>query len=71
MFYKVELSTNNYDALLNGWNPQSLNTGVHFHGGDSHYCTGAAARQNMVDSDGWFINDGGRLCSINLPLVFK
>lgn len=71
MFWNVELSTANYDALLKGWDAQALNSGVHFHGGYSHYCAGAAARQHMISSDGWFINDGGPLCRINLPLLLK
>jgi surface protein len=71
MFYKVKLSTPNYDALLRGWDAQDLNSGVHFHGGNSNFCAGAAARQHMIGSDGWVINDGGLTCMINLPLVLK
>ncbi len=63
MFMNVTLSTDNYDALLNGWNSQSLNSGVKFHGGFSKYCTGKAARNNMTNNLGWTINDGGQLCN--------
>jgi len=53
------LSTANYDALLIGWNAQSLQPNLTFHGGNSLYCAGAAARANMISSDIWSISDGG------------
>ncbi len=59
MFDGVTLSTANYDALLNGWDPQVLKPGVTFSGGSSKYCSGAAARSNMISSDAWVISDGG------------
>uniref|UniRef100_UPI000A7E9EA8 BspA family leucine-rich repeat surface protein n=1 Tax=Tenacibaculum agarivorans TaxID=1908389 RepID=UPI000A7E9EA8 len=59
MFDGVTLSTSNYDALLIGWNSQSLETGVVFSGGNSKYCLGEAARENMIVSDLWGITDGG------------
>jgi surface protein len=62
MFNNVKLSTANYDALLTGWGTQALQSGVNFHGGNSTYCLGEAARTNMKDSDGWDITDGGRCC---------
>ncbi len=57
------LSTDNYDALLNGWNAQNLKPGVKFHGGNSNYCNAAASRANMITSDGWAITDGGLNCT--------
>ena len=63
MFYGVKLSTRNYDSLLMGWNAQTLQSGVYFHGGDSNYCNGEAARANMISADGWTITDGGKDCS--------
>jgi surface protein len=59
MFYDVMLSTANYDALLEGWNAQTLHHNVIFDGGNSKYCSGAAARAHMISSDGWTITDGG------------
>ncbi len=63
MFYGVTLSTSNYDSLLVGWNRQTLQTGVPFHGGNSLYISSEAqtARKNMVSSDQWRITDGGRV----------
>ena len=62
MFFDVTLSTANYDALLIGWDAQDLQPDVIFSGGNSTYCDGENARQNMIDLDGWTITDGGRYC---------
>ena len=62
MFHNAPLSTANYDALLIGWDAQSLHSGVTFDGGNSNYCTGEAARTHMINSDGWTITDGGKAC---------
>ncbi|WP_242094542.1 BspA family leucine-rich repeat surface protein [Aestuariivivens sediminicola] len=59
MFRGAQLSVANYDSLLIGWNAQTLNPNVTFHGGNSQYCAGEAARANMIASDGWGITDGG------------
>ena len=63
MFGGIALSTANYDALLMGWNAQTLQPNVDFSGGNSQYCAGATARNNMINSDGWTITDGGRHCA--------
>jgi surface protein len=64
MFIGVTLSTTNYDSLLMGWELQSLQTGVPFHGGNSKFCLGDSARQNMIDTYDWTINDGGKECPV-------
>jgi surface protein len=63
MFLNVTLSTPNYDSLLTGWDGQSLQSGVTFHGGNSQYSAGApaTARANMISSDSWTITDGGQV----------
>jgi len=63
MFFGVKLSTPNYDALLMGWNAQSLLNGVWFNGGNSTYCIGIGARGNMIFGDDWTISDGGYDCT--------
>ena len=68
MFAGVKLSTPNYDALLKGWNMQTLQHGVTFDGGSSNYCQGAAARAHLIGTDGWVISDGGEICTIFFPL---
>lgn len=62
MFSGVTLSTANYDALLNRWSAQTLESGVSFDGGNSQYCVGETARSHMISSDGWTITDGGKNC---------
>jgi len=69
MFKDITLSTTNYDALLNGWNAQTLQNGVTFNGGNSKYYHGASARANMISSDGWTITDGGE--DHSLPVILS
>ncbi len=60
MFWGVTLSTENYDALLDGWSRKSLVSGVQFHGGNSQYSsTSQTARNNIINSYNWTIEDGG------------
>ncbi len=60
--FNAELSSENYDALLIGWNKLNLQNGVTFHGGSSLYTsTGAAARDAIETGDGWTFNDGGEV----------
>ncbi len=71
MFFGVALSPENYDALLIGWNAQTLQTGVTFHGGNSKYTSAAqTARDNMRDATnghGWTIADGGLIEASDPP----
>ncbi|WP_065188567.1 BspA family leucine-rich repeat surface protein [Shewanella woodyi] len=62
MFSGVTLTTANYDALFTAWNGQTLQNGVSFDGGNSKYCSGESARDNMIASDSWVITDGGKSC---------
>ncbi|MBU0494488.1 MAG: DUF285 domain-containing protein [Chloroflexi bacterium] len=72
MFAGATLSTANYDALLIGWDAQTLQSGRTFSGGNSTYCLGAAARANMIAAppggDGWTITDGGQNCGTAVTL---
>jgi|26BtaG_2_1085354.scaffolds.fasta_scaffold00107_6 surface protein len=65
MFKGVTLSTVNYDALLNGWNSLPLKNNIKFDGGNSMYCNGEFARQNMISTFNWTIVDGGMDCGAN------
>jgi surface protein len=57
-----ELSSDNYDALLLGWESLDLANDRTFHAGTSPYTgAAAAARQAIIDDDGWTITDGGLL----------
>ncbi|CAM1369587.1 conserved protein of unknown function [Tenacibaculum soleae] len=64
MFKDAKLSTTNYDALLNGWNAQTLQPNVIFDGGNSTYCISETARTTLIGTDGWVITDAGKLCNI-------
>lgn len=62
MFLNVTLSTVNYDALLVGWEAQSVMNTVTFHGGNSTYTgagAGGTARAALIADHSWTITDGG------------
>ncbi len=69
LFNVATLSVANYDALLVGWNRQTLRPARHFDGGGSKYSSNAAhtARGNMINSDNWAIIDGGRVQTDDAP----
>lgn len=61
MFNGVTLSTNNYDAILIGWEAQSEQPNVTFSAGNSQYSAGAATTaRTALESNGWTITDGGQ-----------
>ena len=62
MFNGVTLSTVNYSSILTGWEGQSVQNTVTFHGGSSLYSAGAAAtaRADLVADHTWTITDGGQ-----------
>ncbi len=56
----AELSPANYDSLLVGWSELQLTDSLAFHAGSSQYTIDAhSARQAIIDTHGWTINDGG------------
>jgi len=61
MFYTGGLSTTNYDALLNGWASQSVQSNVPFDAGNSQYSSAGLSARNdtLIGSYGWTITDGG------------
>lgn len=60
MFDGVTLSNANYNALLISWAAQSVQNGVTFDGGNSHYDgAGIAAHNTLTGTYGWVITDGG------------
>ncbi len=58
-FYGANLSTQNYDNLLEGWSIQNVNKGLNFHAGEATYCT-ENARNKLINDYGWNITDGGK-----------
>lgn len=60
MLQGTALTTTNYDALLNGWAAQSVQSGVVFGAGTTQYSSaGETARDTLVNTHGWTITDGG------------
>ncbi|MEW4925009.1 BspA family leucine-rich repeat surface protein [Algibacter sp. 2305UL17-15] len=70
IFQGVTLSIDNYDSLLNGWaSLETLQPDVNFNGGSSKYCSGASARNYLINSFSWTITDGGLDCSSQTPIT--
>ena len=69
MFEGVTLPTVTYDALLNNWGAQVLQNGVSFSAGNSHFCNSGVARNNMINTFGWIITDGGQGCSVDISMT--
>ena len=63
MFSLSGFSTNNYDAILNSWSQQDVQSGVTLGAAGIAYCNGADARQSLMDNYGWIITDAGLDCS--------
>jgi len=60
MFFNCTLSTTNYSSTLIGWNTQSHQDSVSFHGGNSTYnVAGGVARTDFTSNHSWVITDGG------------
>ena len=58
MFQGITLPTASYDAMLVHFNSQAVQSGIEFHGGNSKYCA-SAERDNLINTHGWIITDGG------------
>ena len=61
-FMSITLPTSRYDALLVNWDAQDPLDNLAPHFGSSQYTAGgtaAAARANLISTDGWTITDGG------------
>ena len=62
------MSLSNYDNTLIGWNTldageTQIPTNITFAGGNSVYCNGETARDNLTNNYSWTITDGGLDCS--------
>jgi len=56
------LSTPNYDSILNSWSQQSVQNNVIFDGGYSVYSNiGEVGRNILINNFSWIITDGGEL----------
>jgi surface protein len=61
MFNSSNLSTVNYDNILNSWSQQSVNQNVNL-GASAFYCNSEIERQFLIDNYSWTINDAGYNC---------
>lgn len=60
MLNNTSLSSANYDAILNSWAAQSVQSNVTFRASPAKYTSaGAAARAVLTGTYGWTITDGG------------
>ena len=64
MLRATNLSTINYDALLIGWSSQNLKPNLNFSVGQTNYCNGESARNDIVSRFNWSIFDHGKKCSV-------
>lgn len=64
IFTNSKLSTENYDATLQGWAAlPSLQNEVTLDANSTNYCNSEAARNHLLNTYGWIINDAGLDCS--------
>ncbi|RNC88615.1 MAG: BspA family leucine-rich repeat surface protein [Allomuricauda sp.] len=64
------LSNENYEKALIGWEQLPfLQNGVQFGALQNQYCSAEIARQNIIDTYNWTINDGGRAVDCQRPFV--
>lgn len=63
MFRGITLSISNYDNILMGWEAQIVLNDTIFNGGNSQYCNGETARNNLINNSNWTITDGGKNCT--------
>ncbi|TVZ14962.1 BspA family leucine-rich repeat surface protein [Maribacter sp. MAR_2009_72] len=58
------LSIENYDATLIGWKNGPTLQGITLGAANISFCTSAMERQELIDGNGWIINDAGEDCPI-------
>lgn len=60
MFNDSGLSNENYDKALIGWSQLALNNDMPFGANNNQYCDAEQARQHIIDTYGWIIDDAGK-----------
>ncbi|MEO1010207.1 MAG: BspA family leucine-rich repeat surface protein [Bacteroidota bacterium] len=64
------LSSYNYDMILMGWSQEPIvQNNVQLGASTTEFCIGEKARQLLIDSFGWTIDDAGKNCSGQRPFV--
>lgn len=64
MFSETSLSVANYDAILQSWANQEVNSNIVFGAKRVQYCNAGSARKLLIDDYNWTIEDAGmhRVC---------
>ncbi|MRX64046.1 BspA family leucine-rich repeat surface protein [Maribacter luteus] len=72
MFLDIGMSKATYDNILATWSslPQ-IQDGVVFNAGNSEYCAGKSAKEDLINNHGWTITDGGEICFLPNQFVTK
>lgn len=72
MFLDIGMSKATYDNILATWSslPQ-IQDGVVFNAGNSEYCAGKSAKEDLINNHGWTITDGGEVCFLPNQFVTK
>ncbi len=72
MFLDIKLSKITYDNILNSWSSlHQLQDGVIFNAGNSEYCDGKTAKEDLRNNHSWIITDGGEVCFLTNQFVTK
>ncbi|KGJ94786.1 immunoglobulin-like domain-containing protein [Colwellia psychrerythraea] len=59
LFFGLSISTEYYDALLDSWSKQEVQSGVTFGVGTSQYSPSSQDARDILTGKGWLITDGG------------
>ncbi|MCG8701126.1 MAG: BspA family leucine-rich repeat surface protein [Bacteroidales bacterium] len=62
MFTGTNLSTENYDGILEGWAAQTVQANKNLGTVPASYCSAREAHKILTDTYGWTINDEGQQC---------
>ena len=71
MFSQTDLTSRNYDAILEGWSGQTVQNDLTFGAEGVFYCNAGDARQYLIDEFSWTINDEGLDdgCPVGEPFI--
>jgi len=62
LFTGTNLSIENYDSTLIGWNTQVVQPNVNLSAPTTNFCLSAPARNNLITTHTWTITDNGQSC---------
>jgi surface protein len=71
MFLESNISTSDYDHLLEQWSRQTVNHGLSFDAGAASYCLGTSGKERLENDFGWTISDGGQNCDFYIDTPYE